>query len=71
MQGDQIGRIFGFWAIVFFGRFFEKYILSPTFFPRKKLRIDFRKNGLGYIHFGEFLSETPLATLPGLPDGIF
>jgi WD40 repeat protein len=27
-QGDQIWRIFAFWTIVFFGQFFENYIIS-------------------------------------------
>jgi hypothetical protein len=30
-QGDQIGRIFALWAIVFFGQFFENFISSPNF----------------------------------------
>jgi hypothetical protein len=31
VQGDQIGRIFAFWAIVFFGVLYEKYKCSPNF----------------------------------------
>jgi hypothetical protein len=31
MQGDQIGRIFAEWAIVFFGQFFENYGSAPKF----------------------------------------
>jgi sulfur relay (sulfurtransferase) DsrC/TusE family protein len=30
-QGEQIGRIFAHWAIVFFGQFFENYEGSPKF----------------------------------------
>jgi hypothetical protein len=29
-QGDQIGRILAYWAIVFFGLFFENYKRSPN-----------------------------------------
>jgi hypothetical protein len=29
-QGDQIGRIFAFWVIVYFGHF-KKYTISPNF----------------------------------------
>jgi hypothetical protein len=39
-QGDQIGRIFVSWAIVFFGCLFEDYRSSPKFLryfnPRKQ-----------------------------------
>jgi hypothetical protein len=30
-QGDQIGRIFAYWAIVYFGQFIENYGSSPDF----------------------------------------
>jgi hypothetical protein len=30
-QGDQIGRIFAYWAIVYFGKFDEIYRNSPNF----------------------------------------
>jgi hypothetical protein len=30
-QSDKIGRIFAYWAIVFFGQFSENYISSPHF----------------------------------------
>jgi hypothetical protein len=36
-QGDQIGRIFAQWAIVYFGQFFENHKSSPNFcatFPK-------------------------------------
>jgi hypothetical protein len=32
-QGDQIGRIFAYWSIVYFGQFFEDYRNSPNFCP--------------------------------------
>jgi hypothetical protein len=30
-QGDQIGRIFAFWVIVFFGQLFENFQSSANF----------------------------------------
>jgi hypothetical protein len=46
-QGDQIGRIFATWAIVFFGQFLWKLQDEPKFvgyyFPRKKACINFYK----------------------------
>jgi hypothetical protein len=30
-QGDQIGRIFAYWAIVYLGQIFESYISSPNY----------------------------------------
>jgi hypothetical protein len=39
-QGDQIGRIFAQWAIVYYGQFFENYRSSRHFcatFPLNKL----------------------------------
>jgi hypothetical protein len=30
-QGEQIGRIFAYWAIVYTGHLFENYGSSPTF----------------------------------------
>jgi hypothetical protein len=30
VQGDQIGRIFAYWAVVYFGLPFEKYKSSAT-----------------------------------------
>jgi hypothetical protein len=30
-QSDQIGRIFAYWTIVFFGKFFENYTISQQF----------------------------------------
>jgi hypothetical protein len=30
-QGDEIGRIFAYWAIVYFDQFFENFKSSPNF----------------------------------------
>jgi hypothetical protein len=53
LQGDQIGRIFAFWAIFFFGQFFETYKSSPIFlatdFFHVKICVQLTINGLGYI----------------------
>jgi hypothetical protein len=46
-QGDQIGRIFAYWAIVFFGLFSEKYWSSHNFgasFYQGKMCTIFGKN---------------------------
>jgi hypothetical protein len=53
-QGDQIGRIFARWAIVFFGQIFKNYRKSlnswPAYFQGKSyVYINFAKNWLGYI----------------------
>jgi hypothetical protein len=61
-QGDQIGPIFiANWATFLFGQLFENYRASPkiwtTFFPRKKLCINFDKSGLGYI-LGDFFTNS-------------
>jgi hypothetical protein len=49
-QGDQIGRIFASWVIVFLRQFFENYKSSPdfwaTFFPRGSLCIEFHKKSV-------------------------
>jgi hypothetical protein len=51
-QGDQIGRIFAYWAIVYFGQFYENYKRIPNFlgnfFPPQKLCINFDKKVLGH-----------------------
>jgi hypothetical protein len=31
VQGDQIGRFFGYWAIVYIGKSFENHTFSPKF----------------------------------------
>jgi hypothetical protein len=48
-QGDQIRRIFAYWAIVYFGHFFEKYRRSPNFFHGQRRVLILTKNVLGYI----------------------
>jgi hypothetical protein len=65
-QGDQFGRIFAEWVIVFSGHFFN-YKTSPHFrllFPQLMLCINFEicKKGLGYI-LGDFST-----TLSGHPE---
>jgi hypothetical protein len=65
-QGDQIGRIFAHWGIVYFGHFFENKIICPplrtTFFPRKKLCIKYCPK-IGWATFWETFSQTHLVTL--------
>jgi hypothetical protein len=59
-QGDQIGRIFAGWAIVFFGQFFSKIMKAAQsfgpFFPHFRLYIRFGKKRLG-LHFGRFFHK--------------
>jgi hypothetical protein len=64
-QGDQIGRIFANWVIVYFGQFYENYkssthilgIFSAVKFIHKCL-----KKCVG-LHFGRFFDQTHLVTL--------
>jgi hypothetical protein len=64
-QGDQIGRIFAQWAIVYFGQWFENYIQSAnfwaTFFRDISYVLIFTKNGLAT--FWASFSQTHLVTL--------
>jgi hypothetical protein len=65
-QGDQIGRIFAYWGIVFFGQFFlfteGAFNFWPTFSKGKIMYIFIlTKNGLGCI-LGDF-TQTHLVTL--------
>jgi hypothetical protein len=66
-QGDLIGRIFDYWAIVYFGKLFVIYRVNKknwaTFFSDKNFALVLTKNGLGYI-LGPFL-QTHLVTLHG------
>jgi hypothetical protein len=48
-QGDQIGRIFTHWVIVFFGLFSEVAHILGLLFPLLRLFIGFDKNVLGDI----------------------
>jgi hypothetical protein len=61
-QGDQFGRIFAHWAFIYFGHFIENYKSSPLFLL-KRLCIKFDKKGFGYIHFGQFFSQTQVVEL--------
>jgi hypothetical protein len=54
LQGDQIGRIFAPWVIVYFGQFFENYRSSPHFwstFSTVKVMNWYCQKWLG-LHFG-------------------
>jgi hypothetical protein len=66
-QGDQIGRIFACWQIVFFGLFFwENYRNGQKFgllFSAVKVNAKIlTKSSLGYI-LGDFFSKTHLVTM--------
>jgi hypothetical protein len=64
MQGDQIGRIFAYWAIVFFGQFYEKYSSSQ----KVKVIYKFRQK-MGWAKLWAIFSQTHLVTLPQTPKG--
>jgi hypothetical protein len=62
-QGDQIGRTFVQWVIVYFRQFSENYKSSPHFWCYLLLSmVHLDKNVLGYI-LGEFFSQTHLVAL--------
>jgi hypothetical protein len=65
-QGDQIGRIFAYWAIVWAG-FFKNDLCSANFcatFPYYLSRVLLlTNNGLG-LHLWRFFSKTHPVTLP-------
>jgi hypothetical protein len=64
-QGDQIGRNFAYWLIVYFGHFLRNSKVCQTFwlfFPRNKFCINFDKKCFG-LHFGRFFSKTHPVTL--------
>jgi hypothetical protein len=71
LQGDQIGRIFTQWAIVYFGQWFENYRSSPNFlatFSRSTSYVlIFAKND-GAIFLATF-SQTHLVTVPDFLNG--
>jgi hypothetical protein len=58
-QGDQIGRIFAYWSIVYFGQRLKHYRSSAkflaTFFPRYVLILT--KKWFGYI-LGDFFTNS-------------
>jgi hypothetical protein len=61
-QGDQIGRIFAGWAVVFFRQFLKKKIFDPfgeLLLYTVKVMTSFDKNGLGHI-LGDFLPSTSI-----------
>jgi hypothetical protein len=76
VQGDQIGRIFAYWVIVYFRQFYENYRngsnLLDTFVHGKsyihkcilKYTYLLTKNVLGYI-LGDFFTNSS-----GHPDGV-
>jgi hypothetical protein len=60
-QGEQIGRIVSFRAIIYYGQLFTNYTRSPifgaTFFHSNGLSFNFdKKTGFGYI-LGDFLAN--------------
>jgi hypothetical protein len=59
-QGDQIGRVFAYWVIVYFGKF-ENYKSSPnfgaTFSYGKLFALILTKNVLGHI-LGDFFATS-------------
>jgi hypothetical protein len=62
-----IGRIFAYWALVYFGQFCENNISIPNFwatcFQYKNNLLILTKNGFGYVHFGRFFSQTYMVPL--------
>jgi hypothetical protein len=64
IQGDQIGRIFAYWAIHFFGQFFEDWNSRPKKFPWSKLCINFVKKYVGWATVWATSSQSHLVTLP-------
>jgi hypothetical protein len=52
------------------GSFLAKEVQSPSFcasFPTVAVVINFDKNWLGYVHFGQNFQDTHLVTLLGRP----
>jgi hypothetical protein len=66
MEGDQIGRIFYYWAIDHFGHFLKSFSavnkLWVTFSKILKVYVAFDKIWVG-LHFGKFSSQRYLVTL--------
>jgi hypothetical protein len=60
-QGDQIGRIFAYWTIVFFDQFIENYTSSANswaaFFHSTSYVLILSKNWLGCI-LGDFFTNS-------------
>jgi hypothetical protein len=62
MQGDQIGRIFAYWVIVYVGQFYAKisqYVVKilENFFHGKSNLLILAKSALGYI-LGDIFSNS-------------
>jgi hypothetical protein len=59
-QGDQIGRIFAQWVIVYFGQFYKDYRSNPNFWATLSLLIYyvifFGKKWLGF-GLGDFFHK--------------
>jgi hypothetical protein len=60
IQGDHIGRIFAYWAIVYFGQFVVNYKsrrnFVAAFYHRKSYLKSVTKKRFG-LHFGRVLGE--------------
>jgi hypothetical protein len=70
-QGDQIGRIFAFWAIAWsLLKIRTVAHIIRLLLPRQKCCISFGKKWIG-LTFGRFFSQTHLVTLAGIPPLIF
>jgi hypothetical protein len=61
-QGDQIGRIFAQWAIIYFGQFLKITEVAHILCCKYKGCINFVQKRVGR-HFGRFLSKPRLVTL--------
>jgi hypothetical protein len=65
VQGDQIGRIFAFLRMIFFGQFFKNYRSRPNFwllFSALKITHVFLAK-MGWATVWAILSQTHLVTL--------
>jgi hypothetical protein len=56
-QGDQIWRIFAYWAILFFGQFYENYTRSSNLFHGRSYTLILTKSGLRHT-FGDFFTNS-------------
>jgi hypothetical protein len=68
MQGDQIGRIFAFWAIVYFDSFlkiFSKQKWFAIFMHSKMYALVLAKNGFSSQKFGPSIFKNLLVCIPG------
>jgi hypothetical protein len=62
VQGDQIGRFFASWVIIYFGQFYEKYTSSlnvcVAYFQVKSCVLVLGKNW-GGLHYGNLVTLSP------------